>query len=156
MAKGFLQRIFGDPNQRTIARLQKTVQKINTLEPTFQTFSNEELRAKTTEFRDRLTNGETLDDVLPEAFAAIREASRRTIGLRPYDVQLIGGMILHKGQVAEMRTGEGKTLVATLPLYLNALKGIGRASGHAQRLSGESTACSGWGRSTTRSASRSA
>ncbi|HSQ39880.1 MAG TPA: hypothetical protein VLM78_06945, partial [Anaerolineales bacterium] len=105
--------------------MQKTVQKINTLEPTFQTFSNEELRAKTPEFRERLTNGETLDDVLPEAFAAIREASRRTIGLRPYDVQLIGGMILHEGQVAEMRTGEGKTLVATLPLYLNALRGLG-------------------------------
>ncbi len=125
MAKGFLQRIFGDSNQRTIARLQKTVQKINTLEPAFQAFSDEELRLKTQEFKDRLTNGETLDDVLPEAFAAIREASRRTIGLRPYDVQLIGGMILHEGQVTEMRTGEGKTLVATLPLYLNALKGLG-------------------------------
>ncbi|HOU13597.1 MAG TPA: SEC-C metal-binding domain-containing protein [Anaerolineae bacterium] len=125
MAKSFLKRIFGDSNQRTIARLQKTVQKINTLEPTFQAFSGEELRLKTQEFKDRLTNGETLDDVLPEAFAAIREASRRTIGLRPYDVQLIGGMILHEGQVAEMRTGEGKTLVATLPLYLNALKGLG-------------------------------
>ncbi|MEJ5310300.1 MAG: SEC-C metal-binding domain-containing protein [Anaerolineae bacterium] len=125
MAKGFLQRIFGDPNQRAIARMQKTVQKINALEPTFQQMSPEELRTQTNTFKARLQAGETLDDLLPEAFAAVREASRRTIGLRHYDVQLIGGMILHEGQVAEMRTGEGKTLVATLPLYLNALQGLG-------------------------------
>jgi preprotein translocase subunit SecA len=125
MAKGFLQRIFGDPNQRAIARMQKTVQKINALEPAFQWMSPEELWAQTHTLKERLQAGETLDDVLPEAFAAVREASRRTIGLRHYDVQMIGGMILHEGQVAEMRTGEGKTLVATLPLYLNALKGLG-------------------------------
>ncbi len=125
MAKSFLQRILGDPNERTIARLQKTVQNINALEPAFQALSDEALRAKTSEFKERLASGETLDDLLPEAFAAVREASRRTIGLRPYDVQLIGGMILHAGQVVEMRTGEGKTLVATLPLYLNALTGQG-------------------------------
>ncbi len=125
MAKGFLQHIFGDANRRAIARMQKTVQKINALESTFQQMSPEELRTQTNTFKERLQAGETLDDVLPEAFAAVREASRRTIGLRHYDVQLIGGMILHEGQVAEMRTGEGKTLVATLPLYLNALQGLG-------------------------------
>jgi len=125
MVKGFLQRILGDPNQRAIVRMQKTVQKINALEPSFQHMSPEELRAQTGTLKTRLQAGETLDDVLPEAFAAVREASRRTIGLRHYDVQLIGGMILHEGQVAEMRTGEGKTLVATLPLYLNALRGFG-------------------------------
>jgi preprotein translocase subunit SecA len=125
MAKGFLQRILGDPNRRAITRMQKTVQKINALEPTFQQMSPEELRAQTAILKECLQTGKSLDDILPEAFAAIREASRRTIGLRHYDVQLIGGMILHEGQVAEMRTGEGKTLVATLPLYLNALQGLG-------------------------------
>ncbi len=125
MAKSFLQRIFGDPNQRTIENHQKTVQKINALEPKFQSLSNAELRGKTEEFRTRLETGATLNDVLVEAFAAVREAAVRTIGLRPYDVQLIGGMILHEGRVVEMRTGEGKTLVATLPLYLNALEGRG-------------------------------
>ncbi len=121
MVIGFLNKLFGDINKRTIARLQKIVQDINELEPSFQALSEEALCAKTAAFRKRLGEGETLDDLLPEAFAAVREASRRTIGLRHYDVQLIGGMILHRGQVAEMRTGEGKTLVATLPLYLNAL-----------------------------------
>ncbi|MBN2393813.1 MAG: SEC-C domain-containing protein [Anaerolineae bacterium] len=125
MAKGFLKRIFGDPNQRAIVRMQKTVQKINALEPAFQQMSPEELQAQTHTFKERLQAGETLDDILPEAFAAVREASRRTIGLRHYDVQMIGGMILHEGQVAEMRTGEGKTLVATLPMYLNSLQGLG-------------------------------
>ena len=125
MAKGFLKRIFGDPNKRVITQMQKTVQKINALEPVFQQMSPEELRAQTHTFKERLQAGETLDDILPEAFAAVREASRRTIGLRHYDVQMIGGMILHEGQVTEMRTGEGKTLVATLPLYLNALQGLG-------------------------------
>jgi preprotein translocase subunit SecA len=125
MPGGFFKKIFGDPDARTIARLQKTAQEINALEPTYRSLSAEALAGKTAEFRARLTAGETLDDLLPEAFAAVREASRRTIGLRHYDVQLIGGMILHQGQVAEMRTGEGKTLVATLPLYLNALMGRG-------------------------------
>ena len=125
MLRGFFKRLFGDPNQRTITQLQKVVQTINALEPEFMALSDEQLRAQTQISRQRLADGETLADVLPQAFAAIREASRRTIGLRPYDVQLIGGMILHQGQVAEMRTGEGKTLVATLPLYLNALEGRG-------------------------------
>ncbi len=122
---GLLRRIFGDANQRIIARLQKRVQRINALEPEFRRLDDEALRAKTEEFRRRLASGETLDDILEEAFAAVREAGRRTIGLRHYDVQLIGGMLLHQGNVVEMRTGEGKTLVATLPLYLNALAGHG-------------------------------
>jgi preprotein translocase subunit SecA len=125
MAMGLFKRIFGDSNTRKIHHLQKTVQRINDLEPTFERLPDETLRSMTDAFRERLAQGETLDDLLPEAFAAVREASRRTIGLRPYDVQLIGGMILHEGTVAEMRTGEGKTLVATLPLYLNALTGQG-------------------------------
>ena len=114
-----------DGNARQIARYQKRVEKINALEPQFRALSDEALRQKKEEFQARLAQGETLDDLLPEAFAAVREAGRRTIGLRHYDVQLIGGMILHEGKVAEMRTGEGKTLVATLPLYLNALTGRG-------------------------------
>jgi preprotein translocase subunit SecA len=121
--KDFIKQIFGDRNQREIARLQETVEVINNLEPSCKASSDAELRAKTNEFRQRLAQGETQDDLLAEAFAVVREASRRTIGLRHYDVQLIGGMILHQGKVAEMRTGEGKTLVATLPLYLNALTG---------------------------------
>ncbi len=125
MVKGFLKRLFGDPNQRIIARLQKIVQQINALEPEFHALSDAQLHAKTAEFRQRLAEDETLEDLLPEAFAAVREAAQRTIGIRHYDVQLIGGMILHQGEVVEMRTGEGKTLVATLPLYLNALEGRG-------------------------------
>ncbi|RLC90491.1 MAG: preprotein translocase subunit SecA [Chloroflexi bacterium] len=125
MVKSLFKRIFGDPNQREITRQQKIVQTINSLEPQFQELSAEQLRAKTAEFRDRFAAGETLGELLPEAFAAVREASQRTIGLRHYDVQLIGGIILHQGKVVEMRTGEGKTLVATLPLYLNALEGQG-------------------------------
>ncbi len=121
MAKSLLKRIFGDPNERIIVQFQKTAQLITSLEPEVQKLSDQGLRAKTQQFRERLRTGETLDDLLPEAFAVVREASWRTIGLRHYDVQLIGGMILHQGQVTEMRTGEGKTLVATLPLYLNAL-----------------------------------
>jgi preprotein translocase subunit SecA len=125
MVKGLLKRIFGDPNERKISQFQKIAQSITSLEPEIQRLSNEELHTKSLLFRQRLQEGITLDDLLPEAFAVVRETSRRTIGLRHYDVQLIGGMILHEGQVAEMRTGEGKTLVATLPLYLNALVGHG-------------------------------
>jgi preprotein translocase subunit SecA len=125
MAKGLLKHLFGDSNQRKIVQLQKTAQLITSLEPEIKQLSDQELREKTQLFRERLESGESLEDLLPEAFAVVREASRRTIGLRHYDVQLIGGMILHDGQVAEMRTGEGKTLVATLPLYLNALAGHG-------------------------------
>ncbi len=121
----FLKNIFGDRNAREIARLQQTVEVINTLEPEFRALSDTELQAKTEEFRKRLAQGAALDELLPETFAAVREAGRRTIGLRHYDVQMIGGIVLHQGKVAEMKTGEGKTLVATLPLYLNALTGKG-------------------------------
>ncbi|MBI2064031.1 MAG: preprotein translocase subunit SecA [Candidatus Yanofskybacteria bacterium] len=120
-----LSKIFGDANQRTIQSYQPIVQKINELEPVFERFSFEELRAKTGEFRQRLNGGEPLDSLLPEAFAAVREASKRTLSQRHFDVQLIGGIALHQGKIAEMRTGEGKTLVATLPAYLNALTGHG-------------------------------
>jgi preprotein translocase subunit SecA len=115
----------GNPHKREVQQLSETVDEINELEPDFIKLSDEALRAKTEEFRQRLQEGETLDDLLPEAFATVREASKRTIGLRPYDVQMIGGMTLHAGKIAEMRTGEGKTLVATLPLYLNAITGRG-------------------------------
>jgi preprotein translocase subunit SecA len=120
--KRLIKGLIGDSNTREIARLQNVVEEINALEPEFASLSPEELGATTEAFRRRLAHGETLDDVLPEAFAAVREACRRTIGLRHYDVQLIGGMILHQREIAEMKTGEGKTLVATLPLFLNGLE----------------------------------
>ena len=121
-----LARVFGgDPHKKEIENLSLVVDEINKLEPGYETLSNQELLAKTVEFRQRLEEGETLDELLTEAFAAVREASKRTIGLRPYDIQMIGGMTLHAGKIAEMRTGEGKTLVATLPVYLNALTGRG-------------------------------
>jgi preprotein translocase subunit SecA len=125
MLNRFLTSIFGSRNERVLRQLGKVVQKINALEPEFQGLSDDALRAKTAEFRDRLASGATLDSLLPEAFATVREASRRVLGLRHYDVQMIGGMVLHMGKIAEMRTGEGKTLVATLPVYLNALEGKG-------------------------------
>jgi preprotein translocase subunit SecA len=115
----------GDSNEKVIKRLQPTVDKINALEPDFKKLNNEELRAKTEEFKKRLEDGETLDELLPEAFAAVREAAWRTLGKRHFDVQLMGGIVLHQGKIAEMKTGEGKTLVATLPLYLNSLTGEG-------------------------------
>src|SRR5438128_1733419 len=110
-------------SKRKVRRLRGAVAEINALEPEFVALSDAELRAKTDEFRTRYTEGEELDDLLPEAFSAVREAAKRTIGQRHFDVQLIGGMVLHQGKIAEMRTGEGKTLVATLPVYLNALSG---------------------------------
>ena len=125
MLNSFLTRIFGSRNERVLRQLGKSVAQINALEPKLQGLSDAELRAKTDEFRQRLGAGATLDSLLPEAFATVREAARRVLGLRHYDVQLIGGMVLHSGKIAEMRTGEGKTLVATLPVYLNALEGKG-------------------------------
>lgn len=122
---GFLKRFFGDNNEKEIKRLQKTVDKINALEPSMQNLTDDKLMSSTDKFRERLANGETLDDILPEAFAVAREASRRVLGMRHFDVQLMGGMCLHEGKIAEMKTGEGKTLVATLPVYLNALEGKG-------------------------------
>jgi len=125
MLNSLLTRVFGSRNERLIKQLQKSVLKINALEPKLQKLSDDELKAKTDEFRKRVAGGETLDAILPEAFAVVREASVRVLGLRHYDVQLIGGMVLHLGKIAEMRTGEGKTLVGTLPVYLNALSGKG-------------------------------
>ena len=110
---------------RALKRLQPLVNQINELEPEFKQKTDDELKAMTPLFRERIAQGETLDDLLPEAFAAVREASQRTLGMRPFDVQLIGGIALHQGKIAEMATGEGKTLVATMPAYLNALSGKG-------------------------------
>ncbi|MBP0591913.1 preprotein translocase subunit SecA [Paraburkholderia sp. LEh10] len=125
MTTGFLQKIFGSRNQRLVKQYQKTVAAINALEPQIEQLTDDQLRAKTTEFRQRVGSGESLDKLLPEAFAVCREASKRVLKMRHFDVQLIGGMVLHYGKIAEMRTGEGKTLVATLAAYLNALSGRG-------------------------------
>lgn len=126
MLTSLLTRVFGSRNDRLVRQYQRSVQKINVLEPEMEKLSDEQLKAKTDEFRERLAAGkDTLDSLLPEAFAVCREAARRALGMRHYDVQLIGGMVLHHGKIAEMRTGEGKTLVATLPVYLNALAGKG-------------------------------
>src|SRR5512139_1958935 len=142
MLRNFVKLFGGDPTKKTVEKLGELVEQVNALEPEFEALSDDALRAKTAEFRarikDSIGNVEGLEDqekfdaeqaaleqLQPEAFAAVREASKRTIGLRHYDVQLIGGAVLHRGEIAEMRTGEGKTLVATLPLYLNALTGRG-------------------------------
>ncbi|QGL74690.1 preprotein translocase subunit SecA [Stenotrophomonas maltophilia] len=125
MINSLLTRVFGSRNERQLRQLNRIVAKINALEPEIEKLSDEQLQAKTPEFKQRIADGEALDKVLPEAFAVCREAGRRVLGMRHYDVQLIGGMVLHLGKIAEMRTGEGKTLVATLPVYLNALEGKG-------------------------------
>ena len=122
---GFIQKLLGNKNAKEIKRIRSIVEEINGLEPSLLSLSDTSLRAKTQEFKDRLAKGETLDDILPEAFAVVREASKRVLGMRHFDVQMIGGIVLHRGNIAEMRTGEGKTLVATLPVYLNALSGKG-------------------------------
>ncbi len=122
---GFLKKLFGDDNENEIRRMEEYVERINSLEPAMQKLSDASLAAKTVEFRQRLENGEAIDTLLPEAFAVVREASVRTTGMRHFDVQLLGGVTLHEGKIAEMKTGEGKTLVATLPVYLNALEGKG-------------------------------
>jgi preprotein translocase subunit SecA len=125
MLNNVLTRIFGSRNQRLLKQYQRTVEKINALEPQTAALDDAALAAKTVEFRNRLAQGETLDQLLPEAFAVVREAAKRTLGMRHFDVQLVGGMVLHDGKIAEMRTGEGKTLMATLAVYLNALAGRG-------------------------------
>ena len=125
MIGGLLKKIFGTKNDREVKALRKIVDQINALEPEYEKLSDEDLRHKTDIFKERLANGETLDDILIEAFATVREASKRVLGLRHYDVQLIGGIVLHQGKITEMKTGEGKTLVATCPVYLNALAGKG-------------------------------
>ena len=108
---------------RKVKVLQQRVEAVSALEPEIEKLHDSELKAKTDEFRERLAAGETIDELLPEAFAVVREVSRRTLGLRPFDVQIMGGIVLHEGKIAEMKTGEGKTLAATMPVYLNALQG---------------------------------
>src|SRR5689334_839497 len=120
-----LAKVVGTQNERELKRLRPIVAQINALEPTISALSDDQLRGKTAEFKQRVANGESLDDLLVEAFAVVREAGRRVLNMRHFDVQLIGGSVLHKGKIAEMKTGEGKTLVATLPAYLNALEGKG-------------------------------
>ena len=122
---GILEKIFGNYSEKEVKRIRPIVDKINSLEPEFTSLTDEQLRAKTDEYKERLANGETLDDLLPEAFATVREAAKRVLGMRHFDVQLIGGIVLHQGRIAEMKTGEGKTLVSTCPAYLNALTGNG-------------------------------
>ncbi|MDB5372572.1 MAG: preprotein translocase subunit SecA, partial [Belnapia sp.] len=117
--------LFGTANDRALKRLQARVPEVNGFEPALAALPDEALQAKTAEFRARLATGTELDAIMPEAFAVVREAARRVLGLRHFDVQLVGGMVLHEGKIAEMKTGEGKTLVATLPVYLNALAGRG-------------------------------
>jgi preprotein translocase subunit SecA len=125
MLSSTLAKIFGSKNKRELKRMGKVVSRINVLEESVAALDDAALTARSGEFRQRIAGGETLDKLLPEAFAVAREASRRVLGMRHFDVQLIGGITLHEGRIAEMRTGEGKTLVATLPVYLNALAGKG-------------------------------
>ncbi len=120
-----LKKVFGTRNERLLKNYRKIVSKINAFEPELEKLSDVQLQQKTPEFRDRLAKGESLNDILPEAFAVVREASKRIMGMRHFDVQMIGGMVLHDGKISEMRTGEGKTLTGTLPAYLNALTGRG-------------------------------
>ena len=122
---GLIQKIFGTHSENELKRIYPIVDQIEALDSQMQALSDEELRGKTKEFKQRLNEGETLDDILPEAYATVREAAYRSLGMKHYRVQLIGGIILHQGRIAEMRTGEGKTLVSTLPAYLNALSGKG-------------------------------
>src|SRR5216110_2332987 len=125
MIGALARKFFGSANDRRIKGYQPRVDAINALEPEIAALSDEALKARTAEFRQQLADGKTLDDILEEAFATVREAAKRTLGQRHFDVQLVGGMVLHGGNIAEMKTGEGKTLVATLPVYLNALAGEG-------------------------------
>ena len=125
MFKYLFKKIFGTENDRFLKSIRPTIAKINSYEDSFKSLSDADLAAKTADFKQRIANGESLDSVLPEAFAVVREAGKRVLGMRHYDVQLVGGIVLHKGRIAEMKTGEGKTLVATLPMYLNALEGRG-------------------------------
>ena len=125
MVQTILKKIFGTKNERELKRIWPIVEEINGMEPAVSLLTDSSLKDKTEEFRKRLESGEALDDMLPEAFAVVREVSKRTLRMRHFDVQLIGGIVLHEGKIAEMKTGEGKTLVATLPVYLNALTGNG-------------------------------
>jgi preprotein translocase subunit SecA len=125
MVQVLLQKIFGTKNERELKRLWPIVESVNSLEPSVSVLTDDQLKSKTDEFRERLKAGETLDDILPEAFAVVREVSKRVLGMRHFDVQILGGIVLHEGKISEMKTGEGKTLVATLPVYLNAIEGKG-------------------------------
>ena len=122
---GLMEKIFGDINTKEVKKVEKIADQVMALEDQMAALTDEELKAKTPEFKERLANGETLDDLLPEAFAVCREAAWRSVGMKHFKVQVIGGIVLHQGRIAEMKTGEGKTLVATLPTYLNALEGKG-------------------------------
>ena len=122
---GLFNKLFGTRSEREVKKLAPLVDAVMALEDDYRALSDEDLRAKTQEFKDRLAAGETLDQLLPEAFATVREAADRVLGMRPYRVQVVGGIVLHQGRIAEMKTGEGKTLVAILPAYLNALTGGG-------------------------------
>src|SRR5699024_11884740 len=122
---GLLKRIIGDGNQRQVNRIQKRVDQIEALEPDYEKLSDEEIQQKTEEFKERYANGETLDDLLVEAYAVVREASKRVLNMRPFPVQLVGAIALHEGNIAEMKTGEGKTLASTMPACLNAIGGRG-------------------------------
>ena len=148
MINSVIAKVFGTKNEREVKRLLPQVEAINALESAIQKLSDDELRAKTDEFRKRLADGAELDDLLVEAFAACREAARRTVRMRHFDVQLMGGIVLHQGKIAEMATGEGKTLVATLPAYLNALPGWARTSSPSTTISPAATR-SGWDPSIT-------
>ena len=140
---GLFTKVFGTYSQRELKSIYPIVDKITALEDAYKALTDAQLQAKTPEFKSRLQNGETLDDILPEAFAAVREAADRVLGMRPYPVQLVGGIVLHQGRIAEMKTGEGKTLVATLPAYLNALTGEG-----VHIVTWPSATPSGWARCT--------
>ncbi len=125
MFDGIIRKVFGSSNDRELKKITPIVAEVNAFEPRVTALSDSDLQSKTAEFRQRIANGQTLDELLPEAFAVVREAGKRILNMRHFDVQLIGGIALHKGRIAEMKTGEGKTLVATLPAYLNALEGKG-------------------------------
>jgi len=151
MFAAIAKRLFGSANDRFIKTLGKTVDQINALEASLEPLSDDQLAQRTVELRERLAKGETLDEILPDAFATVREAAKRAIGQRHFDVQLMGGMVLHRGMIAEMRTGEGKTLVATLPVYLNSLEGAACMSSPSTTTSPSATP-SGWAASTRSSA----
>ena len=142
---GLIQKLFGSHSDRELKKIYPIADKVMALDAVYGKLTDEELKAKTPEFRERLANGETLDDLLPEAFAAAREAAWRVLGMKPYRVQIIGGIVLHQGRIAEMRTGEGKTLVAVLPAYLNALTGRACISSRSTTI-WPSVTRSGWAR----------
>ena len=155
MIGALARKFFGSANDRRVKGYQSRVDAINALEPEIAALTDDELKARTNEFREQVRNGDTLDELLIPAFATVREAAKRTLGQRHFDVQLIGGVVLHEGDIAEMKTGEGKTLVATLAVYLNALAGKGV---HVVTVNDylQSATPNGWGRSTASSASPSA